>query len=87
MRLRCQNGTPQVRQDIAKLCHCEGLRRSVVVLRHGVDTVHSKQFSDFFYEHLIFVHRLFRDPNKGLMGVHKRVYERENILYLTAEAK
>ena len=35
---------------------------------------------------LVFVHRLFRDPNKGLIGVHIRVYERENILYLFASA-
>ena len=36
---------------------------------------------------LVFVHRLFRDPNKGLMGVHIRAYKRENVPYLTAEAK
>ena len=36
---------------------------------------------------LVFVHRLFRDPNKGLMGVHIRVYERENVLYLATSAK
>ena len=71
-RSRCQNGTPRVRHDIAFLC-C------------GVATVHSEQFLDFIYEHLVFVHRLFRDPNKGLMGVHIRVYERENVSYL-AEA-
>ena len=35
---------------------------------------------------LVFVHRLFKDPNKGLMGVHIRVYERENVLYLAALA-
>ena len=33
---------------------------------------------------LVFIHRLFRDPNKGLIGVHIRVYERENIQYLAA---
>ena len=36
---------------------------------------------------LVFVHRCFRDPNKGLMGVHIRVYERENVPYLTASVK
>ena len=36
---------------------------------------------------LVFVHLLFRDPNKGLMGVHIRVYERENVSYLAASAK
>ena len=32
---------------------------------------------------LVFVHRLFRDPNKGLMGVHIIVYEGEKVPYLT----
>ena len=36
---------------------------------------------------LVFVHRLFRDPNKGLMGLHIRVYKRENIPYLAPLAK
>ena len=72
-RLRCQNGTPRVRHDVA-------------FLRHGVATVHSEQILYFVYEHLIFIHRLFKDPNKGLMGVHIRVYERENVPYLTASA-
>ena len=36
---------------------------------------------------LVFVHRLFRDPNKGLLGIHIRVYKRENVPYLAAEAK
>ena len=36
---------------------------------------------------LVFVHRLFRDPNKGLMGVHIRVYERENVPYLATSTK
>ena len=36
---------------------------------------------------LVFVHRLFRDPNKGLMGVNIRVYERENLPYLATLAK
>ena len=35
---------------------------------------------------LIFVHRLFRDPNKGLMRVHIKVYERENVSYLATLA-
>ena len=35
---------------------------------------------------LVFVHRLFRDPNKGLMRVYIRVYERENVPYLIALA-
>ena len=56
-------------------------------LRCGIATVHSEQFLDFVYEHLVFIYQLFRDPNKGLMGVHIRVYERENVPYLTAEAK
>ena len=36
---------------------------------------------------LIFVHRLFSDPNKDLIGVHIRVYDRENVPYLAAEEK
>ena len=36
---------------------------------------------------LVFVHLLFMDPNKGLMGVHIRKYERDNVPYLAAEAK
>ena len=32
------------------------LRRSVAVLRRGVDTIHTRKFSDFFSEHLVFVH-------------------------------
>ena len=34
---------------------------------------------------LVYVHRLFRDPNKGLMGVHIRVYERENVPFTSPQ--
>ena len=44
-------------------------------------------FAYFALLSLVFVHRLFRDPNKGLMGVHIRVYERENVPYLAASMK
>ena len=57
------------------------------MLHHGVATVHIEQFLDCCSESLVFVHRFFRDPNKILMGVHIRVYERENVLYLTTKAK
>ena len=40
------------------------LRRNVAVLRCGVDTVHTSHFWIFFSEHLVFVHRLFRNPIK-----------------------
>ena len=33
---------------------------------------------------LVFVHRLFRDPNKSLMGVYIRIYEGGNVSYLAA---
>ena len=43
--------------------------RCGVLLRRSIDTVHSKRIFGFCYESLIFVHRLFRNPNKLLMGV------------------
>ena len=36
---------------------------------------------------LVFIHRLFRDLNKGFMGVHIRVYERENAPCLAPSVK
>ena len=41
-RPRCQNGTPWVR-------HGEGLRRSVVVLRLNLASIHSEQILDFCF--------------------------------------
>ena len=73
-RPRCQDGTPRVHHDVA-------------FLRRGIATVHSEQLLDFVYEHLAFVHRLFRDPNKGFMGVHIRLYEKENVPYLANKVK
>ena len=65
-RPRCQNGIPRV-------SHSEAL------LRRGVATVHNEKFFWIFvFEHLLFVHRLFRDPNKGLMGVQIRMKLSEN---------
>ena len=55
--------------------------------RRGVATVHNEQFLDCCSKSLVFVHRLFRDPNKILMGVRIRVYERENVPYLATKAK
>ena len=49
----------------------------------GTDAPNNPIFAYFAHLSLIFVHRLFRDLNKGLMGVHIRVYERENVSYLT----
>ena len=60
-RPRCQNGTPRVHHGVA-------------LLRRNVAAVHREQFFFFFVsEHLVFIHRLFRDPNKGLMGVQIRM--------------
>ena len=53
----------------------------------GADASSSPDFFTLAMLSLVFVHRLFRDPNKGLLGVHIRVYERENVPYLTVEAK
>ena len=44
----------------------------------------ASSFWIFVSENLVVIHRYFRDPNKGLMRVHIRVYERENVLYLCA---
>ena len=57
------------------------------MLRRSVATVHNEQFFDCCSESLVLVHRLLRDPNKILMGVHIRVYERENVPYLATKAK
>ena len=60
-RPRCQNGTPRVSHDEALLCR-------------GVATVYNEQFFwIFIFKHLVVVHRLFRDPNKGLMRVQIRM--------------
>ena len=48
----------------------------------GTDAFSNPVFAYYALLSLVFVHRLFRDPNKGLMGVHIRVYKRENIPYL-----
>ena len=50
VRPRCQNGTPPIRRDVAKLRRGEGLRR-------GVDIVLNKQLLDCCFESLIFVNR------------------------------
>ena len=49
----------------------------------GTDASSSPNFCTLALLSLIFVHRLFMDPNKSLM-VHIRVYERENVPYLAA---
>ena len=48
----------------------------------GTDAFSNPVFAYYALLSLVFVHQLFRDPNKGLMGVHIRVYERVNISYL-----
>ena len=53
----------------------------------GTDASNNLVFAYYAPLSLVFVHLLFRDPNKGLMGVHIRKYERENVLYLAAMAK
>ena len=50
----------------------------------GTGASNNPVFVPFAPLSLVFVHRLFRDPNKGLMGVHIRVYERENVPYLAS---
>ena len=37
---------------------------AVAMLCHGVATVHNEQISIFVFEHLVLVHRQFKDPNK-----------------------
>ena len=55
---RVHHGVVMIRQGVAVLHHGEGLRRSVVVLRHGVDTVHSKKIFG-----LLFRKSSIRTPN------------------------
>ena len=45
----------------------------------GTDASSNLVFLPLALLSLVFVHQLFKDPNKGLMGVHIRVYERENV--------
>ena len=52
-----QKGTPWLRYDIALLRRSEVLCRSVAMLRHDIDIVHSEETFRFCSESLVFVHR------------------------------
>ena len=63
----------------------------VPIRQRGIDTGTGASINPVFVPlallSLVFIHRLFRDPNKGLTGLHIRIYERENVPYLITSGK
>ena len=80
VRPKGQKGPPQLRcsvavlrRSVAVLRRSEALCRNIAMLRRGVDTVHTRKFSDFCFRTPRIRTRFFRNPNKLLMGVQIRI--------------